>query len=77
MTRNHIARVTVTGLVDSTFDANASAVSGQYVSAIEVQTDGKILIGGSFTGVGASARTNLARVSTTGLIDDTFSPDIT
>jgi len=42
------------------------------VSAIALQTDGKVLIGGSFTTVAGGARTNLARFNASGSLDTSF-----
>ncbi len=44
------------------------------VSALAVQTDGMILVGGSFTKVGGQARTNLARLFADGTVDGGFNP---
>ena len=46
------------------------------VSTIAVQTDGKIVIGGSFTTVGGVARNRIARLNTNGTLDTTFNPDL-
>ena len=44
LTRNHIARLSPEGTVDTTFNPNAD----NYVYSIAVQADGKILVGGWF-----------------------------
>jgi uncharacterized delta-60 repeat protein len=44
------------------------------VSAIAVQPDGRILIGGFFTSVNGVARSYLARLSTNGSLDNSFAP---
>ncbi|HVS51805.1 MAG TPA: hypothetical protein VHD62_05565 [Opitutaceae bacterium] len=75
-TRNHFARLNADGSPDSEFNPN---VDGQ-VTAIALQSDGQILIGGSFSFVqpiGAptqTARTNLARITATGQLDANFNP---
>ncbi len=73
-TRNHIARVAADGSLDTAFDPNLDGV----VTAIAVQTDGKIVVGGTFssvkpapTGTGYS-RSYLARLESTGALDDSF-----
>jgi len=53
------------------FDVN---VSGS-VSAIAVQTDGKIIIGGSFTQVNGVNRNNLARLNSNRTLDTSFVPN--
>ncbi|HEX3123063.1 MAG TPA: delta-60 repeat domain-containing protein, partial [Rhodanobacteraceae bacterium] len=73
--RNNIARLNADGGVDATFDPNANG----YVYALAVQADGKIIIGGAFTGIapngGASVpRKHLARLNIDGSADPTFDP---
>ncbi|HKQ39443.1 MAG TPA: Calx-beta domain-containing protein, partial [Verrucomicrobiae bacterium] len=66
-----LARLNVNGSVDSSFNIGAGGVNGA-VRAIVVQPDGKILIGGSFTGVGNTPRSYLARLEQSGTVDTTF-----
>jgi uncharacterized delta-60 repeat protein len=73
--RSYIARLNVDGTVDADFDPNASGG----VSAIALQVDGKILIGGGFLDLapngGASiARLRVARLNTDGTVDTAFNP---
>jgi uncharacterized delta-60 repeat protein len=42
------------------------------VKAIAIQSDGKILIGGSFNSVGGKTRNNIARLNADGTLDETF-----
>ena len=72
-TRNHIARVHADGSVDSTFNPDAN----DFVDALAVQADGKILLGGGFTTLngGSTARRHIARLNADGSIDGTFNPD--
>jgi len=44
------------------------------VNALAIQSDDKILIGGDFTSVAGSSRTNIARLSDAGSLDMTFNP---
>jgi uncharacterized delta-60 repeat protein/MYXO-CTERM domain-containing protein len=46
------------------------------VYAITAQSDGKLLLGGAFTTVNGSVRTGLARVSTSGSVDDGVNPGV-
>jgi uncharacterized delta-60 repeat protein len=71
--RSHIARLHEDGSLDASFDPGGGA-SGGDVLAIAVQTDGKVLIGGSFTVVGGAARLYLARLDSTGSVDTAFMP---
>lgn len=77
--RKFIARVLPNGTVDPAFDAGAfeglpggEPGSFPFLSAIAVQTDGKVLIGGQFSSVGGSARENIARLNPNGSVDTTF-----
>lgn len=74
MTRNHIARVTSTGQLDPTFNPDADGA----INGIGIQSDGKIVIGGAFTTLsgGAVVRNRLARITSTGLIDTTYDPNV-
>ena len=46
------------------------------VNAMAVQSDGKLVIGGSFTRIGTEFRTNLARFNADGTLDDTWKPGL-
>src|SRR5207247_6483125 len=59
VTRNHIARLNPDGTLDNAFDPNAN----DFVNAIAVQADGKILAGGVFTGIGGKGRNGLDRIA--------------
>jgi uncharacterized delta-60 repeat protein len=71
--RNYIARLdAATGLADS-FDPNAN----DFVSGITVQADGRILVGGGFSGpnsIGGQARSCIARLDATTGLADSFDP---
>ncbi|MEO7934735.1 MAG: hypothetical protein ABIR27_00600 [Dokdonella sp.] len=45
------------------------------VTAIALQNDGRIVIGGSFTHVGGSEHKHIARLNADGSLDDTFNPN--
>src|SRR5213083_1229289 len=62
------------GGVDLFFDPGLG-VNGA-LSAVVVQSDGKIIIGGQFTTVRGLARTNLARLNVDGSGDAMFNPPI-
>ena len=61
------------GLVDAAYNPNVG--SGQ-VTATAVQSDGKTIVGGTFTTVGGAAHANLARVNADGSVDATFNPTV-
>ncbi len=67
-----IIRLNSDGTLDTTFDAglNLGTFSGTF--AIAVQSDGRILIGGEFTGVNGVARGSVARLNADGSVDTTF-----
>jgi uncharacterized delta-60 repeat protein len=73
-TRNYIARLDpTTGLADS-FDPNANG----RVHSVAVQTDGKILAGGLFSGansIGGQTRNRIARLNATTGLADSFDPN--
>ena len=70
--RNNIARLETDGRVDRTL--NLSTV-GSYVTAIAIQPDGKILIGGLFSNILGSTRNHIARLNTDGTLDTAFNPN--
>ncbi len=74
VTRNHIARLNPDGTLDTAFDPNANGS----VYAIVVQSDGKILVGGSFNGansIGGQTRNNIARLDPVTGLADSFDPN--
>jgi uncharacterized delta-60 repeat protein len=71
VTRNRIARLNPDGTLDAAFNPNANG--GVYT--IVVQADGKILVGGYFTGVGGQPRNRIARLDATTGLADSFDPN--
>jgi uncharacterized delta-60 repeat protein len=65
-----IIRLLPTGEIDTTF-ASLSTNNGS-VNKIALQSDGKIILGGSFTQMSGTTRQGLIRLSADGIIDDTF-----
>ena len=55
---------------------NEPTITGT-VNALFFQADGKLIIGGDFTAVNGTARTNLARLNSDGSLDTTFSVSAT
>ncbi|HON07929.1 MAG TPA: Calx-beta domain-containing protein, partial [Verrucomicrobiota bacterium] len=62
------------GTVDTSF--NPSPGADNFVYALALQTDGKVLVGGDFTTVDAVARNRIARLNINGRIDTTFDPGL-
>ena len=71
--RNKIARVNVDGGLDAGFDANQNP--NDFVSALAVQPDGKIVVGGPFTYISGQTRNHIARLNADGTLDGPFNPD--
>ena len=70
LTQNHIARLNVDGSIDSSFDIGTGF--GNSVNAIALQSDGKILVGGSFTTYKGLTQNYIARLNTNGSLDTSF-----
>ena len=66
----------VAGWLDTSFSNGTGFSSNSSVNAIAVQSDGNILIGGSFTTYNGSAAVRLARVSPAGVLESTFSTNL-
>jgi uncharacterized delta-60 repeat protein len=74
-TRHFLARLdSITGLADS-FDANVVSDEFLVVESIAVQADGKILVGGKFSGIGGQTRKRIARLDATTGLADSFDPN--
>jgi len=59
------------GSLDLSFDAGAGA-GNNWVKAIAVQNDGKIILGGAFTSFASSTQNRLVRVNNNGTVDNTY-----
>ena len=71
-----IARLHSNGALDTTFDQSVT-FDGLFkgpVTTIVAQTDGKVLIGGSFKYVGGVPRKSIARLESNGVLDASFDP---
>ena len=72
-----LARISEAGAIDTTFVVNPLAS----VSAIAIQPDGKLVIGGNFTqifaenSIGSSSINFVARINMDGSLDTAFNPD--
>jgi hypothetical protein len=65
-------RLNADGSLDSSFNPGTGANGG--VSSVAVQSDGKVLIGGSFTAVNGTNRHGIARLNSNGSVDGSFNP---
>jgi uncharacterized delta-60 repeat protein len=70
--RNRIARLNSDGSLDNTFQNGLTGASG-IVRCLQIQADGKILIGGDFISVNGTPRGNIARLNSNGSLDAGFS----
>jgi uncharacterized delta-60 repeat protein len=71
--RLYVARLLPDGTVDTTLDLSLSGPDGT-VSAIAVQPDRKVIIGGAFLNVAGVSRGAIARLNANGTLDTTFAP---
>ncbi|MEQ2005722.1 MAG: Calx-beta domain-containing protein, partial [Limisphaerales bacterium] len=74
VTRNRLARLSSGGTLDTTFLASAGSGADNFVTALRVQPDGKILVGGAFTSLNGQGRAGLARLNNdaSGTLDATI-----
>jgi uncharacterized delta-60 repeat protein len=70
-TVNRIARLNKDGSLDETFNPGGSGANST-VHAVEIQKDGKILIGGFFYSYNSTGANRLARLNADGTYDSTF-----
>ncbi len=70
--RGGIARLNVDGSLDTSFDPGTGADGS--VHTLALQSDGKMLIGGSFTSYDGVSRNRIARLNTDGSLDTSFDP---
>lgn len=69
-----IARLKTDGTLDTTFQTGSGANND--VTAVAVQADGKVLLGGDFTSFNGGSHGRIVRLTSTGSVDPTFSPGI-
>lgn len=76
-----IVRLTSSGTLDSAFatavGTGAAAVAGGFTGASAILSDDSILVGGKFTQFGTSNADSLAKLSATGVIDNSFATSLT
>lgn len=70
--RRNIARLNADGSLDLNFDPGLG--TDDAVSALGVQANGKVVLGGYFTRVNGISRTNVARLNANGTLDPNFQP---
>ena len=67
------AAVTGNVIPDPTVNTSSSGFNGTVVTSV-VQTDGRIVIGGSFTAFNGIARNRIARLNSDGTLDPSYDP---
>jgi uncharacterized delta-60 repeat protein len=67
---NGIVRLTNSGSFDSSFVIGSAFNST--VNALKIQSDGKVIVGGSFTTYSGSSSTRIIRINVSGTLDTTF-----
>jgi uncharacterized delta-60 repeat protein len=72
--RNGIARLTSTGAHDTSFNPGTGTGTGTVFSGL-VEENGGVTIGGDFTGINATTRNRIARLTSTGAVDTAWNPD--
>lgn len=72
-TRNYIARLNDDGSLDASFNSSGTGFNGS-VHSISIQSDGKIIVGGSFTTFNGTTRNYIARLNSDGSLDTSFNP---
>jgi uncharacterized delta-60 repeat protein len=72
--RNGIARLNSDGSLETGFDPGTGASTNSYINSVALQSDGKILIGGSFTSYNGTSRNRIARLNSDGNLDTSFDP---
>jgi len=71
-TVNRIARLNSDGSLDTTFDTNTGTGADGTVSAIAIQSDGKIVLGGLFTTFNGTTVNRIVRLNSDGTPDTAF-----
>ena len=69
--RSHMARLNANGSLDNSFNPQIGTTSDK-VGEINVQEDGKILVGGTFNTCGGVSRNYIARLNADGTLDNSF-----
>jgi uncharacterized delta-60 repeat protein len=72
----NLARLNPDGSLDATFNVGPGLASGLGfgIQAIALQPDGKVIIGGDFTGYNGASRNRVARLNADGSLDSSFDP---
>jgi uncharacterized delta-60 repeat protein len=69
-----LGRVTSSGVIDAGFDAGLSGPFGTALHSLANQPDGKIVLAGTFTGLGGQPRGGIGRVNGSSVLESTYDP---
>ncbi len=72
--RKGLARLNADGTLDTSLDPGTGVNQFTGISSLALQPDGKIMIVGSFTSYGGTARGHIARANSDGSLDLSFNP---
>lgn len=73
-TISSIVRFNIDGTLDSTFNNFAGVVQPMDIYTTSIQSDGKIIIGGTFFTINGISRNRIARMNNNGTLDTSFDP---
>jgi uncharacterized delta-60 repeat protein len=71
--RNYFARINTDGTLDTGYNPNADAGGG--LNAVAIQSDGKSILGGTFTTISGTARNRIARINADNTLDTGYNPN--
>ena len=71
-----IVRTMTNGYQDPNFLVYPNSGANDFIAALAIQPDGKIIIGGNFTSFNGNNRHHIARLNTDGTLDATFNPGL-
>lgn len=69
-TRNGLLRLNANGTLDFSFNPGLGSIG--LINALAVQSDGKLIVGGSFTSFNGSTQNRIVRLTANGTVDATF-----
>ena len=73
---SRIVRTLPNGYQDPTFLASPNSGANDFIAAVAIQPDGRIIIGGNFTAFNGYNRHYIARLNYDGSVDTTFNPGL-
>ena len=73
---NRIVRILSNGYQDSTFLASPNTGANDFIAALALQPDGRIIAAGNFSSFNGVSRQHIVRLNSDGTVDTTFSPGL-